>query len=306
MRIVSLLPAATEILFELGLEADVVGVSHECDHPTEAVTRPRVTHSRIEDRGSSADIDEQVARGEPGEPIYAIDEELLAALAPDLVVTQETCRVCAVDAGQVESAALSLEHPPKILALQGESLDGVLADIQRVADAAGRPEAGKRLVRDAKRRIDRVTKITGRLEAGPTVAAIEWLEPLMTSGHWVPELVRMAGGQPVPAPAEGPSRKIAWERIVEADPQFLIVAPCGFTVGRTLEELDVLTKRPGWDRLMAVRRGNVYVAESAYFTRPGPRLIDALEILAQLLHPRVFPGLIQVTENEVYRLQPVA
>lgn len=306
MRIVSLLPAATEILFELGLGPEVVGVSHECDHPTEVGDRPRVTHSRIEDHGSSADIDRQVSSAGPDEPLYHVDEELLAALAPDLLITQETCRVCAVDAGQVESAALALEHPPRILSLQGNSLDGVLADVERVAEAAGRAEAGRRVVRDAKRRIDRVTKITGRLESGPTLAAIEWLDPLMASGHWVPELVRMAGGRPVPEGADGPSRKIPWDAIVRADPEYLLVAPCGFTVGRTLEELDVLSGRPGWERSMAVRRGNVYVAESAYFTRPGPRLVDALEILAQLLHPRVFPGLIQVSENEVYRLQPVA
>jgi len=292
MRVVSLLPAATEIVAALGLADCLVGVSHECVYPPEVRDRPRATRCAVHDAGlSSQEIDARVRETlASGAPLYTLDEELLHRLRPDVILTQRLCDVCAVGHGTVQALAATLPGPPRVLSLEPMLLADVYNDIRRVAEALGAPERGAALVTALEARVravrERVAGATRR-----TCSLLEWVAPPFCAGHWNPELVEIAGGaEPLGRKGE-PSRPLEWESVVAAQPEVLLVVCCGYPVERTLQDVALLRDYPGWESLPAVRSGRVHVADgNHYFTCPGPRLVDSLEIVAEILHPELFAG----------------
>jgi iron complex transport system substrate-binding protein len=265
----------------------LLAVSHECDYPEEANARPRVTFCEIYGKGlPSAEIDRWVSeRIHAGESLYVLDERVLRELAPDLILTQRLCDVCAPAYGSVAAMAATLPSQPRVLNLEPKSLADVLQNIREVAAAMGHPDRATEVCRDLeKRAADVVKKVVGL--ARPTVFVMEWTDPIFNAGHWTPELVRLAGGVPLLS-AEGEySVRISWEALRSADPEILVIACCGHGVERTRKDLPLLESLPGWSELRAVRANRVYLVDgSAYFSRPGPRILDTLEILATLLHP---------------------
>ncbi len=281
MRIVSLVPHATELLFALGLGADVVGVTHECDFPPPARERRRVTRDVLPSGMSAAEIDAAVReRTLEGEAIYELDRDALAALAPELIVTQALCPVCAVSYEEVAEVAKTLPSAPRVIALDPKTLGETLGDVRTLAQATGRRERGVELVRDVAARIDRV-KLAVRERPRPRVAALEWLDPVYVAGHWTPQLIELAGGEDVLGLAGEPSRTVSWEEVAAARPEVVVVMPCGYDERRALDEAAIYARElaaVGAPRIVAVNA-------SAYFSRPGPRLIDGLELLAHVLHP---------------------
>jgi iron complex transport system substrate-binding protein len=291
MRIVSLLPSATEIVYLLGLGDHLTGVSHECDYPVAALGKRKIITPAFESSGlSSQEIDTSVrAFLGRGEGIYRIDLEALQAADPDLIVTQELCDVCAAPYQDVLEAVTHLPRKPEVLSLNPQRLGDVLQDVERVGEATGRLREAAQVVVSLTERIDRVEKRAGSAKTRPPVACLEWLEPLMASGHWVPEMVALAGGRELLGRVGEPSERVQWERVCSCAPEILILMPCGFSVERTLDEIHLLTNRPGWEDLPAVGQGKVFAVNGhAYFSRPGPRLVDGTEILAHLVHPEVF------------------
>lgn len=292
MKVVSLLPAATEIVCELGCRDLLVGRSHECDFPAGVAGLPALTEPKIDADGTSYEIDERVrAVIQEGLGVYRVDLESLRALEPDLVITQEQCEVCAVSAEHLEKLVReALDPPPGIVSLDPTDLEWVLDDMERVAEALGAPDRGRALtdrIMDAMEAIGRRARGPG--VPSPTVAVIEWLDPLMSAGNWMPELVRLAGGVPVFGEPGEHSEWLEWSELEGADPDAIVVAPCGFRLERTRQDLSGLTGRDGWQELRAVREGRVVLADGhAYFNRPGPRLVESLEILAEVLHPELF------------------
>ena len=289
MRIVSLVPAGTEIVHALGLGRDLVAVTHDCDHPAPVRDLPKVTSSTIPEHATSAQIDRLVrSAGERGESTFHLDAEALRSARPDVVVGQTLCRVCAVT---LEQLPATLSVPPMTIPLDGESIEGVLADIERVAGALGARRRGERLVADLRRRLDAVAARVSELTR-PRVACLEWVAPIFNGGHWVPEQVAIAGGTDVLGTPGARSGIVEWEAVIGARPDVLVVMPCGFRTERAIGEVRLLAARPGWAELPAVRDGRVFAVDgSAYFSRPGPRLVDGVEILAGLLHPDAFPAL---------------
>ncbi|MGH7381292.1 MAG: cobalamin-binding protein [Candidatus Methylomirabilales bacterium] len=291
MRIVSLLPSATEIVYLLGLGDHLTGVSHECDYPRAALGKRKIIAPAFESSGlSSQEIDGSVrAFLGRGEGIYRIDLEALKAADPDLIVTQELCDVCAAPTQDVLEAATHLSRKPEILSLNPQRLGDVLQDVERVGEATGRFREATQAVASLTERIDRVEKRAANAKTRPPVACLEWLDPIMASGHWVPEMVALAGGREPLGKAGEPSERVQWERVLSCAPEILILMPCGFSVDRTLDEIHLLTNRPGWEGLPAVRQGKVFAVNGhAYFSRSGPRLVDGTEILAHLVHPELF------------------
>jgi iron complex transport system substrate-binding protein len=292
-RTVSLLPAATEIVGALGLTDDLVAVSHECDFPVEVHSRPRATHCEIHGKGlDSRAIDAWVsARLRSGASLYTLDEALLHDLRPELILTQKLCDVCAPAFGSVAAFARTLPGPPRVLNLEPRRLEDVFANIARVAEAMGRPERGELVVRELKDRVRAVAEGSSRASGHPSVFLMEWVDPPFCSGHWGPELVEIAGGRDVLGKVGEDSVRVEWEAIARADPEVIVLACCGHSVDRTLRDLPLLEGRPGWASLRAVRARRVYVCDgSAYFSRPGPRLVDSLEILAEAIHPELWAG----------------
>jgi iron complex transport system substrate-binding protein len=291
VRIVSLLPAATEIVAALGRADWLVGVSHECDYPPEVKSRPRVTRCEIYGKGiSSAQVDAWVSRElASGRPLYTLDADLLRALEPDVILTQQLCDVCAIDYGSVAAFAASLPKRPKIVNLEPSSLAEIFSDIERVAAALGDVDRGKTLVASLTQRVDRVRARAVKPTWRPRCCHLEWIDPLFCSGHWTPELVEIAGGID-PLGRKGlPSIRISWEQIVEARPEILVLACCGYDAERTLQDIGILKRQPQWETLPAVLNGRVYAVNgSAYFSRPGPRIVDSLEIMAEIIHPELF------------------
>lgn len=290
LRIVSLLPSATEIVCALGLRESLVGVSHECDHPESVRGLPVVTASKVDAHARSEEIDRQVrALVGQGLSVYRIDEAKLRALAPDLIVTQDVCEVCAVSFAEVRAATSALLGAPVTLcSLSPLTVRDVLADVVRVAEAAGVPARGHALRAELEARLLRVA---ARTAASPrrTTLFLEWLDPPMVAGHWTPELLRIAGGEPVLGHDGAPTGAVAWERILDADPEVLILGPCGFPIAQTMRELPTLAARPGFRALRAVRGGRVHVVDgNQFFNRPGPRLIESAEIAAAIIHPELF------------------
>ena len=289
-RIVSLLPSATEILFAVGAGERVVAVTHECDHPPAASALPRVTASVLPTEGASAaEIDRHI-RGalHQGSSIYALDATLLQALAPDLIVTQELCEVCAVSYRDVQQAVRSLPGSVPVLSLEPGSLDDIAATILAVGRAAGgEPRAGQ-VVAAMRERIGVVTAMAPP-DPRPVVVCLEWTDPLMAGGHWVPEMVALAGGvDPLGRPGV-PSHEVAWSQVVDARPDVIVLMPCGFGLGRTLALAGDVTERAGFDELPAAAAGRIVAVDgSSYFNRPGPRIVTGLEILAAAV--RAAPG----------------
>lgn len=289
MRIVSLLPSATEIVCALGLEDQLVGVTHECDFPPSVRDLPRVTRTFIPHDATSREIDALVREQlKTQQALYTLDLPVLTALAPDLLVTQALCDVCAVAEAEVNAAACALPGRPRVLNLEPMSLADVFETLRLVGEAAGCPERAERVVAELEARVETVAARTAALlhSERPRVAFLEWLDPLFNGGHWSPTLVELAGGLDVLGQPGERSRTLSWAELAAAEPEVLFIACCGFTAERTLEEIDVLTTHPAWPDLPAVRSGRVYISDgNAYFSRPGPRLVEGLEVLAYALHP---------------------
>ncbi|HUF42732.1 MAG TPA: cobalamin-binding protein [Verrucomicrobiae bacterium] len=286
MRICSFLPGATETAFALGLGDDIVGVTHECDYPPDAKYKPVMVHSAIDAaRMSSGEIDRKVGELlQAGRGLYTINEQAFVEAAPDLILTQGLCEVCALDFNDVVKAAGLLARPPQILSLNPKSVADILEDIRRIGGATQRDDSAEELVRNCTKRIERVGY--GAESYRPRVVCIEWFDPLYTAGHWVPEMIALAGGYDTLGRQGEPSAKVEWNQIVDARPEILLLMPCGFDTRRAVKESAPLRALPGWSDLPAVKTGNVYALNgNAYFSRPGPRLIDGLEILARLIHP---------------------
>ncbi len=282
MRIVSLVPHATELLFALGLDADVVGVTHECDFPPAAQALARVTRDVLPAGLSAGEIDAAVReRTLAGEAIYELDRDALAALEPELIVTQALCPVCAVSYEEVAEIAKALPSAPRVIALDPKTLGETLGDVRTLAQATDRRDAGVALVQDVAARVDRV-KLAVRAQPRPRVAALEWLDPVYVAGHWTPQLIELAGGEDVLGLPGEPSQVVSWEQLAAARPEIVVVMPCGYDERRAQAEAEIHARELaglGAQRVVAVNA-------SAYFSRPGPRLIDGLELLAQVLHPR--------------------
>jgi iron complex transport system substrate-binding protein len=294
LQIVSFISSATEIIYALGLGPDVVGVSHECDFPPEVVGKPKVSYTNIASDLSSVMIDRQVRElVAAGKPLYEIDVDLLVSLKPDLIVTQAQCDVCAIRYDDVVDTVRNEETlaATKIVALNPQSLGDILADIRRVGEATDRVAAAERYVSELEARIAAVRERTGNLppEQRKRVTCIEWIEPLMVAANWTPELVELAGGVQAGAVAGAHSTYTDWESIRTFDPEVIVVLPCGFDLTRTLREAETLRDLPGWLDVTAVRTGEVYAVDgNALFNRSGPRIVESLELLSQLVHPEAF------------------
>ncbi|MBI3522439.1 MAG: cobalamin-binding protein [Chloroflexi bacterium] len=279
MRIVSLVPAATEIVYALGRGDDLVAATHDSDHPASALDLPRITSSTIPEGSSIAEIDRLVREAAAqGGSTFHLDAGALAAAKPDLLLGQTICAVCAVTVGQLPGGV-------PVVPLDGDSLEGVLADIARVGDSLGARLETDELLRSLRARLERVADAVRGLER-PRVACLEWLDPLFNAGHWVPEQVRIAGGVDVLASPGKRSVEVSWDDVLRAAPEILIAMPCGFDASRAVEDSVALRARPGWDDLAAVRARRAYAVDgNAYFSRPGPRVVDGVELLASLFHP---------------------
>ena len=286
MRIVSLVPSATETLFALGLDDEVIAVTHECDHPPSAGDLPRVTRDLIGPGLSAAQIDAAVReRTERGASIYELDHDRLSELQPDLIVTQALCQVCAVSFDEVRELATRLASRPRVISLDPATVGEVLEDVRRLAAVTGREVEAQALLRDAAERIDRV-RLAVRDAPRPRVAALEWLDPVYVAGHWTPQLIDYAGGQDMLGFPGERSAVIGWEEVAASRPEVVVVMPCGYDALRAHEEAQA--HRGALEALGAGRV--VAVDAAAYFSRPGPRLIDGLELLARVLHPERVAG----------------
>ena len=291
-RIVSLLPAATEIAAALGLMDNVVGVSHECDFPEEAKTRPRVTRCPVHKAGlSSGEVDDWVRRAlrENG-TIYTINETLLRELRPDVILTQKLCDVCAVGYGTVARLAGTLPGPPQVVNLEPSRLSDIFDDICRVAKACGVSDRWAKVVAELTMRVEAVRGRATRIPNRPRCFLMEWVDPPFCSGHWGPELVEIAGGHDPLGRKHQRSVEIKWEAVLEARPEIIVLALCGYDVDRARRDYELLRKFPGFDSLPAAQNNRIHIVDaSAYFARPGPRIVDSLEFLAGILHPEEFP-----------------
>jgi iron complex transport system substrate-binding protein len=292
MRIVSLLPSATEIVYALGLGDSLVGVTHECDYPPEARAKPAVTASALDRQVDSAAIDRLVTGSvHDHRGLYTLDERLLGDLKPDLILTQELCEVCAVSYRQVERAARILPGDVPIVSLEPRSLDDILATITLVGSLCEREAVASEVVTGLRDRIDVIAAGAAKAAGRPRVYCMEWIDPPFRAGHWIPELARLAGGTEVLGREGARSTRVSWPEVVTAAPDVVVVMPCGFDVERAERELTAVRGRPEWQALPAVQFGRVWVTDgSAYFSRPGPRIVDALGILAHALHPDCFPA----------------
>lgn len=292
-RIVSLLPASTEILSALGLRDHIVGVSHECDYPTDVINLPILTEPKLDPHAPTSMIDTQVRHlMQEGLSIYRIKTDLLQQLQPDLIVTQDQCAVCAVSLPEIEEAVRCFLTPEvKVVSLKPERLSDIWEDIRRVGAATGQGTAAEDLIRSLKRRLWKLEQQTRRVTR-PRVAYIEWLDPLMAGGNWITELVEIAGGEYGLAAIGAHSPQLTWEALVAYQPEVIVITPCGFKIQQTQTDLSLLTGHPQWQTLPAVKTQRVYVADgNAYFNRPGPRIIESAEILAEILHPEECAGL---------------
>jgi len=290
-RVISLLPAATEIVCALGFESRLIGRSHECDTPPSVLALPVCTEPRIPLDGDGGAIHERVERYiREGLSVYRVDPGRLRKLAPDLIITQTQCAACAATEQDVDAAVyLWMEHHPAVLSMAPHDLASVWAEIRRVAAALGDPYRGDALVTRLTARLEAIARTADSVPLRPTVACIEWLDPLMAAGNWMPELMTLAGGVNLFGITGQHSPWLHWAQLVEQDPDVICLMPCGYEIGRTRKEIDELTDRPDWKRLKAVRERRVYLADgNAYFNRPGPRLVDSVELLAEMFHPTLF------------------
>jgi iron complex transport system substrate-binding protein len=286
VRIVSLVPHATELLFALGLGEEIVGVTHECDYPEAAREIQPVTYDVLPAGLSAAQIDAAVReRSEQGDSIYELDEELVRELEPDLIVTQALCHVCAVSHDEVQAFAVTLAKPPRVLALDPKTYGETLGDVRTIAQATGAKDAALDLIARTARRAD-IIRLAVRDCERPRVAALEWLDPVFIAGHWTPQLIEMAGGEDALGLAGEPSQQSTWELVAAAQPEVVVVMPCGYDAARGVVEAEDHAREL---RATGARRV-VAVDASSYYSRPGPRLIDGLELMAHILHPGRVPS----------------
>lgn len=283
MRIVSLVPSATEMLFALGLGNELVAVTHECDYPLQALELPRITRNLLADGLSSIEIDAAVkARTARGESIYALDTKLLRELEPDLIITQALCSVCAVSYDDVCRVASEIESAPHVIALDPRTLGEVLGDVRTIAQATDAKDAGVELINAAAQRIDRI-RLAVRGAKRPRVVALEWLDPPFIAGHWTPQLIDYAGGEDALGFSGEPSQECSWAEVTAAAPDIVIVMPCGLDAAHAHHEAELHR-----ERLAALGAGEVVAVDAAaYFSRPGPRIVDGLELLASIIHPEL-------------------
>jgi iron complex transport system substrate-binding protein len=286
--IVSLIPSGTEMVCALGLQNQLVGRSHECDFPPGITRRPICTEPAIAVEGDSREIHDQVSnRLENSLSVYRVRTDILRQLQPDIIVTQTQCDVCAVSVNDVERALKqALEIQPRLIALQATNLSGVWKDLLQVAEGVNRLKHGRTLLASWQSRIAAIAEKCRNLSTCPTIVCIEWMEPLMAAGNWIPELVHLAGGQPAFGQSGKHAPWITWETLASADPDMLVLMPCGFSMTRTQKELPALACHPLWPQLRAVQNHQVYLTDAnQFFNRPGPRLVESLEILAEILYP---------------------
>jgi len=289
MRIVSLLPSATEILFALGFDKEVVGVSHECDFPAQARTKRVVIHSRLPHDASPAEIDrlvrEYVARGES---LYSVDAETLAELAPDLIITQDLCHVCAASPDDLPTTLARFPEPPEVLCLNPQDLGDVWRDILWVGEETRRGHEAEALLKKIGTRLGELESQVEGVEHRPRVAVLEWLQPFYVAGHWVPEMIEVAGGKDALGRKRTPSFRVTAEDVIDAAPEILLIAQCGYSAQQARDEYCGMSFPEEWSAMPAVRNSRVYALDaSGYFSRPGPRLITGIEALAKILHPEV-------------------
>ncbi|HXA79159.1 MAG TPA: cobalamin-binding protein [Candidatus Acidoferrales bacterium] len=292
MRICSLLPSATEILYAIGLGDSVLGVSHECDFPADAATKPSLLRTRIDPQAPPAEIDRQVTEIiAHGESIYAVDAELLSSLAPDLILTQDLCHVCAASPDDLATALTRFPRQPQVLSLTPRSLNEAWDDIRRVGQATGRRSEAESVAVRLARQVASIAARASRAASRPRVLCLEWLDPYYVGGHWIPEMVSHAGGEDVFGRLREPSFQVAAEQIAESRVDVIIVMPCGYNSSRAAKEHSLAPFPEAWNQLPAVREGRVFAVDAnAYFSRPGPRLADGVALLAHLLHPDLFPA----------------
>lgn len=291
MRICSLLPGATEIAYALGLGDQIVGVTHECDYPPDARRKRVVVRSSLDSQTmTSSQIDAWVSQTRRVDgSLYTIEIDAFKEASPDIILTQDLCDVCAIAPSEVSAACQSLPREPVMIALAPHCLSEVLADIERVGEGTGTTKRAQIVVHQLRERIERVGARVTFSSLRPRVACLEWLEPIYYAGHWVPEMVGLAGGQNGFGQKSQPSAKLTWQAILEFSPEIVLIMPCGFELERTESEFHLLRKLDGWSELPAVRTNRVFAVNGhAYFSRPGPRLVDGLELLAQLIHPEIF------------------
>jgi iron complex transport system substrate-binding protein len=285
-RVVSVLPSATEIVCALGAADQLVGRSHECDYPPEVSQLPVCTSSKVDPNANSAEIDRQVKdRLREAVSVYRVDTEKLKELQPDVILTQAQCEVCAVSLNEVEEATIQwLDRRPQIISLSPKRLADIWTDIGRVAETLEVADHGKEVVRSLKNRVVDIIEETCELKDRPSVACIEWVDPLMAAGNWVPELVELAGGRSVVGEAGKHSPWMDWEKLVQENPQIIVVMPCGFNLQKTRAEMPALVRHPDWPKLRAVKNRRVYLTDgNQFFNRPGPRIVESLEILTELI-----------------------
>ena len=304
-RVASLLPSATEIVCAVGAEADLVGVSHECDFPESVRRLPALTRARLRPAASSREIDGEVRSVlQAALAVYEIELAGLEAARPDVIVTQDLCDVCAVSFDDVRAATTALVHQPiRIVNLHPTRLDDIWSDIGRVAEALGRQAEGAALVRDLRARSAEIARRSAATAERPRVVSIEWLDPVMLGGMWMPELVEQAGGVPLVTRPGDHAPTVSRETLRSLAPDVVLIKPCGFPLERSIEELSILRTSLPWESWRAVHEGRVYVADgNAFFNRPGPRIVESLEILAACLHPGAFGDFCALHRDAVIRL----
>jgi iron complex transport system substrate-binding protein len=308
MRIVSLLPSATEILCALDLGDQLVGISHECDYPPEICHLPTVTSSRITKDASSAQIDQEVREHlSESAALYNLDMAMLANLKPDLLVTQALCDVCAVSADDVNDAAQTLICCPDVINLEPMSLQDVFDTMMLVGDKTGHRSQAEEWLSQARKRVAEVVHLGEKLEPKPIVAFLEWLDPLFNAGHWTPELIELAGGKDCLGNLHKPSRTITHQELTSSEPEVLIIGLCGFGIERAREEISAQLSKPDWLDLPCVQNNQVYLVDGDwYFNRPGPRLVDSLELLASILHPEKFQLSAEIRPAQHYNLEKLS
>lgn len=293
MKICSFLPAATEVMFLLGLGDQIAGVTHECDYPPEARQKRVLVRPRIHG-GTSAEIDQQVsAQAAQGESLYTVEAGALREIAPDVIITQDLCQVCAASPNDLAAVLASLPKPPRVILFSPHTLAEVWSGIREIGAACGREAEARAWMNAAEQRIAAVRRAVAGA-AHPRVVCVEWLDPFYVAGHWTPEIIEIAGGEDVLGRAGAHSPRVTWEQIAAAQPDVILIAPCGFTLEAAVAEFHQTPRPAGWSDVPAVRAGRVYAIDAnAYTSRSGPRLVDGIEILASLLHPdRITNGLI--------------
>ena len=292
IRICSLLPSATEILYSIGLGNCVVGVTHECDFPPEAAGKPALIRPRVDPQAPAAEIDRQVSElAARSESIYAVDAELIERLSPDLIVTQDLCHVCAASPDELATALTRLARMPQVLSLTPHTLHDVWEDIRRVGKATERCKQAESLAAELERRVREIEKAAVRAGSRPRVVCLEWLDPYYVAGHWVPEMVAKAGGQDVLGQAGQPSSRVTSEQIAKSAADVMVIMPCGYGLDRAAAEARAIQIPAAWDQLPAIRGRRVFaVNANAYFSRPGPRLAEGVGLLAEIFHPNLFAG----------------